>query len=280
MPASPRKSTIFANALRSLLLIASLSSVLQGCQTLADQADAGTRDKEVIESQKALVRNALDTGKPDQALKTLRDLLRGSPDDAALNNLMGLTQLALKNPNRAVTHFMRAYKEEHSIAIALNLSSGYIENGDFNKAASLLTAMLKQADKDKYQYKERIYHNLGYAHVRLHQLTQATSWFKEALDENPTFFPSYLELARVYEKTKRPAMAAKTYARATDYCQSCFEPVYSLAMIYMKMGKYLDARQILVKYNKNEGITATDRAAAQRLLKLVNNSAQTGPRNG
>lgn len=275
MPPSPLKSSVFTNALRSLLILVSLAVCGQGCQTTAPEPDAKTREKAVLDSQKALVRSALDAGKPDQALKSLRDLLREAPEDPALNNLMGLAQLALKNGDRAVKYFMKSYKAEHTIAYALNLSSAYLENGDYQKAVTLLTAMLKQAEKERYAFRERILHNLGFAHVRLKQLTQAARWFKEALDENPTFFPSHLELARVYEKTNRPAMAAKAYRQSIDYCQQCFEPVYALSMIYMKMGKYFDARQILVQFNKVDSVTPTDRAAAQRLLKVVNNTAQS-----
>lgn len=280
MPKCPYSSTIFANALRSLLVLASLSLPLAACQTLADRDDSISREKKAAATQKALIISSLDSGKPEDALNVLRGLLRETPDDADLNNLMGLTQLAFKNPERAIRYFMKAYKSDHSIAVALNLSSAYLESGEFNKAVTLLTAMTKQADKEKYPFKERIFHNLGYAHVRLNQLTQATSWLKEAIDENPSFFPSYLELARVYEKTSRPAMAAQTYIKASDYCQSCFEPINALALIYMKMGRFIDARALLVKFERNDGVSSSDRAAAKKLLKVVNNNASGGRRAG
>jgi tetratricopeptide (TPR) repeat protein len=272
--------TVFANALRSLLILASLAFSLTGCQTLGNAPEAEPDKPSLADTQKALVRNALDAGKPEQALKILKDLLRATPEEPGLNNLMGLTQLALKNPQRAIKHLMKAYKAEKSIAVALNLSSAYLEAGEADKSVALLTAMAKQADKEKYAYKERIFHNLGYAHARLNQMTQATAWFKEAIEENPSFFPSHLELARVYEKTNRPAMAAKAYVRAIDYCQTCFEPVYALSNIYLKMGKPMEARQLLVKYNRSADLNPTDRAAAQRLLKVVNNSTGPQRRNG
>ena len=73
MPRSPRSSTVFSNALRSLLVLASLSLGLPGCQTLGDSADTSSKEATALEADKALVRNALDAGKPEQAMKTLRD---------------------------------------------------------------------------------------------------------------------------------------------------------------------------------------------------------------
>ncbi len=265
-----------ASSLRILLVLVSLSTGLLSCQTIGqgDGTAASEKQKQVLESQRQLVRSALDKGKPEEALKSLRDLLREHPEDGQLQNLMGLTQLALKNPDRAIRHLLKAYKIEHKVAVALNLTSAYIENGDFEKAQALLKAMVKQADKEKYQYKERIYHNLGYVHVRLNQQTTAANWFKEALDENPTFFPSYLELARIYEKMKRPAMAAKTYRQSLEYCGVCFEPVYSLTMLYVNMKKFADARLVLHNFSKNEGVAPNDRAAAVKLMKLVDSGAR------
>ena len=263
--------SLFINTLRDLLLISSLSLALTSCQT-TDQPSASEREASVLESQKALVRNSLDEGKPEMALKYLRELTTLYPEDASILNLMGLTQLALKNPTRAATFFLRAYKADKSVAAALNLSSAYLENGDYKRAITLLKAMTKQAEKEKYEFKERIYHNLGYAYLKLNQMTQATTWFKTALEENPTYFPASMELARIYEKTNRPAMAAETYRHAIDYCRSCFEPVQSLTMIYLKMGKIFEAKKLLVDFDRTDNIPANDRAASKRLRKLVDNS--------
>jgi len=222
--------------------------------------------------QKALIRNSLDTGHPEQALRSLRAMLREFPDNASLYNLMGLTQLALKNPSRAVRAFQTAYKLDQQPSSALNLSSAYIASGDIGRALRLLNGLLKETAKNHYQYKERIYHNLGYAYVRQRRWTTAEHWFHEALDENPTFFPSHLELARLYESTHRPAMAVKEFRRSMDFCHVCFEPVQALTSLYMKLGHQTDARRMLIQYGRMDGVAAADKTKATQLLRLVTTS--------
>ncbi len=264
--------------LKILCVIFSLACPLGGCQTTPPK-DTVSKEQQLIDSQKAMVRNALDTGKPEQAMEGLRSLLLQFPEDASLQNLMGLTQLSLKNSARAITHFQIAYKLDHQVGTGLNLSSAYLDTGDFDKAERLLTALMKQADRDKYRYKERILHNMGLNFVQQKRAALAEKWFQKALEENPTFFPSHLELARLYAKTKRPAMAIKAYRKSMDHCLVCFEPVQALTSLYMRTGKYVDARRMLIQYGRIEGITDDDRARATRLLKSVA-SAPTNNRRG
>lgn len=262
-----------------LCLLFSLTFLNLACQTGKDGIAQG-RDQEVLEKQKTLVRNQLDEGKPEGALTLLRTLTRQFPKDASLQNLLGLTHLALKNPGRAIKHFSESYKLDRQPGTALNLSSAYIEGGDHAKAVKLLLALLKTKEMKGYPHRERVFHNLAYANEHAGNKTKAEEWYQEAIDENPTFFPSHLELARLYEQTGRPAMAIKAYRRATDYCHACFEPVYALSMLYMKTNKPAEARKILLSYGKMDGVAPGDRERAQQLLRLVTTAGITTKKAG
>ena len=270
MRGNPTNSLRLSQSLCWLAGILSLALTFAACQTTGAQDQQSEKQKNALEAQKGLVRTALDSGKPESALQTLREMIREHPEDASIQNLMGLAQLALKNADRATRHFRMAYKLDPQPSIGLNLSSAYIEAGDPAKAVTLLRAMLKPGkDKKPYEYKERLYHNLGYAYLRQNQLTKAQQWFQEALDENPAFFPTYLEMAHIYEKTKRPALAMKSYRQSIDYCHVCFEPVQSLSMMYMKSGRQDEARQLLLSYSKVDGVSTPDKLAAEHLLRVV-----------
>jgi Tfp pilus assembly protein PilF len=249
-------------------LIFSLTFLNLACQT-DKVVKTPAKSQEVLETQKTLARSHLDAGKPDAALQLLRSMQRDHPDDPTVQNLLGLTHLAMRNAPRAARHFAKAYKLDKSPGMALNLSSAYIESGDFEKSTRLLLAMIKTKEFQAYLHKERAYHNLGYSFERLSQNSKAEEWYQEALDENPAFFPSHLELARLYERTGRPAMAAQSYLRANDHCHVCFEPVYALTMLYVKMNRPTDARKILVRFGKTDGIAAADRQKAKELLNMV-----------
>ncbi len=259
------------NYLKRLYLSISLAVTSAACQT-TPPVETSAKEQAVLDAQVAIVRNALDNGKPDAALQSLRGMLREHPNDSNLNTLMGLTQLSLKNPGRAVRHLQIAFRATKQVSTGLNLSSAYIEAGDHAKAIQLLGALLKQADRDRYPYKERIFHNLGYAHLRQAKPGQAEQAFKEAVEENPTFFPSHLELARLYEKTKRTALAMKTYRTAIDYCTVCFEPVKALASLYIQAGRNGEARGLALQFAKIEGTSANDRAAADEIVRLATTS--------
>lgn len=259
---------------KQLFVMMTLSLPITACQTAGP--DLKAKEADILDSQKGIARQSLDTGKPQTALQTLRPLLRAHPEDASLQTLMGLTQLALKNSGRAVIYFKSAYKLDPKSSTGLNLSAAYIESGDYEKARVLLMTLRKRAEKENYATTERIFQNLGMVAVKQKHLAKAESWFQAAIEENPTFVPAHLELARLYEQTRRPAMALKSYRSALDFCQVCYEPVEALSNTYMKTGRYTDARLVLAHYVQNEQVTPEDKSRAQRLLSLANSTALGG----
>ncbi len=256
-----------AITLKSFAIILSLTAVIGGCQT-TETDKTSTKTKEILESQKAIVHNALDNGDSKLAHQTLRKLLNDFPEDASLQNLMGLTQLSMKNSARAVKHFQIAYKLDKKPGSALNLSSALIEMGDYEKAITTIKSALDQKG-EPYQFKERFLHNLAYAHLKQKKNVKAEGFFKTAIEENPSFYPSHLELARLHKQLGRPALAMRSYREAMEYCQVCLDPVSELTTLYVKAGKIGEARDILIKYNKVQGVAESDRKKVSGLLNIV-----------
>jgi Tfp pilus assembly protein PilF len=244
----------------------SLISALSGCQTGGIPKDG---ESTVIESQRQIVREALDSGKPEAALSSLRYLLRQYPQDPSMHNLMGLTQLSLRNNQRAIKEFQIAYKLDKQVATGLNLSSALISSGELNRAIKLLNQLIVDAEKQNYPYRERLFHNLGYAHTKDRKFSQAETWYKRSLEENPTFFLSHLELAHIYENSNRQSLAIQAYQKAIDYCLICFEPVQSLSSLYVRTGRPIEAQKLLIKYGKIDGINADDKNRAKSLYSQL-----------
>jgi len=254
-------------AFKAIALITSLTAVIAGCQT-TETDKTTTKTKEILDSQKAIVHNALDNGDARLAHQTLRKLISDFPNDASLQNLMGLTQLSMKNSARAVKHFQNAYKIDKKPGSALNLSSALIEMGDYNKAIATIREAMDQKG-DPYQFKERFFHNLAYAHLKQKKTTKAENYFKSAIEENPSFYPSHLELARLHRQLGRSALATRSYREAMDYCQTCLDPIAELTTLFAKAGRFSEASDILIKYSKVQGVTEADRKKAASLLNLV-----------
>lgn len=250
----------------SLVFILTLANI--ACQTNS-ALDPKGNNAEILERQKSLVRNQLDEGRPEAALGLLRGLARQYPDDASLQNLLGLSHLALKNTGRAIKHFTISYRQAPTPGTALNLSSALIQNGNNEKAIKLLSGLLGSDQGKNYEHLDRIYHNLGYANGQLANLTKAENWFREALAENPSFFPSHLELAKIYANSNRAKLAVQEFRRAIDNCQVCFEPVHALSLLYVRLNQPEEAQKILLSFTRSEDISNQDRERAKSLLRTV-----------
>lgn len=264
----------------SLLLAGSLAVYLSSCQTARGPegksitGESVSPAEKVYETQKSLARNSIETGKAAAATQQIRQLLQAHPKDPELFALLGLAHLTLKSTARAIRAFNTAYEMDQSVGQGLNLSSAYIEAGQYNKAAALLKHLQKQAAQENYPHLERVMQNLGLVAAKLHRWTTAERWFKLALEENPGYFPSHLELGRLYVQTKRPALAMAAYRQAVDYCKVCLEPIRSLSSLYVANGRGVEARKLLLTYLRQEKLPEFERTEATRLLKLASLGGQ------
>lgn len=243
--------------------------MLSGCQIL-NVVDAEERQRqEVLTTQKSLVVSFLNKGLPEMAIKELRALIAKYPDDADFRNLMGLAQLAIKNHTEAIRYLHEAYKIEPRPSIALNLSSAYIEAGQFSKSITLLMALSKQKNMESYLHPERISHNIGLASERNKNTKQAEKYYLKALSQNPSFYISLMRLGSLYENTKQPKKAYTYFYKAKATCPTCFDPVNALTMNYLAEGKTQKATQIAKAFLAQKELLPQDRVRGVRLLELT-----------
>jgi Tfp pilus assembly protein PilF len=246
----------------------SLAFATLACQTTSQKNETPhSLEKKILDSQLTLVQNSLDQGQPEKAHGILREALVKYPQDPVLHNFMGLAQLALQNPRRATEHFDKSFKLNPQVGTGLNYSSALIALGDYKQAIIRLKDLIKQAQSESYQYKERIYHNIGYALVKAHKNKNAMSWFQKAIEENPTYFPAHLELGRLYESMNQTVQAVQSLRRAHDYCLVCWEPVEQLVEVYVSQGQLVEANKLLVSYLKLDEVPETQRELARQSLR-------------
>lgn len=257
-----RVASIFAGLSLSFASLACQTTTAQN-RTAPSQADI---EKKLLQSQLVLVQNSLDNGQPEKSHGILREALQKFPENPDLHNFMGLTQLALKNSSRAIVHFEKSYQLSPEVGVALNLSSAYIDSGDYKKALIKLKSLVKEAQSKSYPYQERIYHNIGYTLIKLRKNKEAEKWFKMALEENPTFFPTHLELGRLYLAQKRDEEAMNSLKRSHDYCLPCWEPVELLVGFYKGQKNYKEATTLLVSYLRTAEISEESKNLGQKLL--------------
>jgi Tfp pilus assembly protein PilF len=261
------------------VVFALIAAALSGCQTSGLSAE---KKEDILASQRGIIMSYLDAGNPRQALAELKPMMMESPNDPRFENLMGLIQLTLKNGPRALVHFRRAFRLDSDIGTGINLAAAHIELGDAVRAEKLLKALLIRDQKadEKYPYRERLYHNLGLAALRQDHTKQAENMFIHALEENPNFYISHLELTKIYRRTGRLALAITTLENAREACPVCYDPVEQLAWAYLNRGDLLRAKKLVSRYKGADGVNPRDYAKANDLEALIAKAIGKAPSRG
>lgn len=255
------------NAMHFIILTVTIL-LLSGCQT-SGKAERDTA--KILESQKNIVVSYLNSGLPSQAHGELRKILEKNPDDADFLELMGVTQLALKNPTKAVFYLRKSYQQSGKVKTGLNLSSALIAARSWSQAQRLILALLKESSTGGYSRTERLYHNLGLIYQERSNHTQAERHYRKALAENPSYYLTLLQLGLLYRQQQRYEDALVWLHKARNFCRKCLEPVRHLSYIYVRLGKRRRAFVTVDTYSRQTGLNLQERQAAlalrQRLQK-------------
>jgi len=257
-------TSFYSQAILSLILVTS------GCQTLKDSQDTSVTGE--VDTELSVARAFLEGGRPDKALYELRPFLEKHPKNSAGQTLMGLTQLALKNPTKAIHYFKTAWNLDGKAQDALNLSSAYIEANQLDSAQKIIIAGLALKETPPYPHKERFYHNLGLVAQMKGKKTAAEKAFKKALEENPTFYLSRVQLANLLLKNGKIEAARTQWELARNSCPGCLEPTENLARYYQNKGDLKTALGLVVDFKKIEGIDPNE---AKRALEIESELAAT-----
>lgn len=251
--------------------------VTSACQTSSQsgQARSDTELSEDFKTSLSIALSYLDSGRPDKAMHELQALLAKKPNNIEALNLMGITQLALSNPRRAVIHLEKAWKLDSRTPTGVNLSSAYLELERFKDAEKLVIALLKRKETPPYAHIERIYHNYALIAEKTNRAILAEKMYKKAVEENPMFYLSHMQLARIYLEKKKHSLAIKQLEAARFGCPVCFDPVAQLVRIQSAKGDLKTARQLVIDYKLTEGLTQNDR---RRAIDLENSLTATAGR--
>ena len=159
--------------------------------------------------------------------------------------------------------------------MALNLSSAHIEAKKYKQAVSVLRAIKKSKDYKVYQYPERISHNLALAFERMGKIRAAEKHYRVALGENPNYYLSLMRLGKIYELSKRRNQAVGIYKKAKSACPVCFDPINSLVMSEVALGRHSSAMNLLRTYAGNKEVSVSNRNRARKMMGIVQRIAQS-----
>lgn len=139
-------------------------------------------------------------GRYDEAKEKFQTVLRLKRDDSEAYNYLGQTYEKLGHIPEAITAYQQALKNQ------------------------------------LYATPELPHHNLGVIYAKQHRSTEAIKEFREAIQINPEFPFSYLELGTLYSDLGMTEDAIKTYQQLTERYPNSPEVNYRLALAYLKSG--------------------------------------------
>lgn len=237
-----------------------------GCQTTAPEPEVKPpTEQEVSRSVQSVAVSLLNKGKPDLALKELRPYHVSHPEDAEIINLMGLSHLALKQPKVAEKLFRTAYNKKKDPAVALNLSSAYIQRKSWSRAVRLLKKLERTA-LPSYRHPERIYHNLGSAYAKQGKVALARRSYDKALTAYSEYLPSLLAKARLDMRMRRyPTESKRLIEKARQACPRCIQPVLLHALWLDRHEGRSAALTVIDAYAGRRMATAKEKRLAGRL---------------
>ncbi len=262
-----RFATIFLTGLKNRIIFLFMPVWLNSCQSFQPSAELkDSNNQKIIETNLTFAQKQIDAGQPQNALQTLRPLVRSFPQNPSLLNMVGLSYLALSNAAYARNYFQQAYAIDKDPMYALNLSSALIAEGSFVEAESVLQKLLKEKS---YPYSERVYHNYALLFEKRKKYRKAVSYYTKAVNENPSYYLSHLRLGKIYQLERNRTSAKLAYEKAANACSLCFEPVQEASLIYLDEGNFKKASALLQHFLANKEISSDNRSQARSLLGLA-----------
>lgn len=256
----PKKYSILAPELlqrqKHRLVALSIAVFSCGCQTLSNISSGNNKAETATAIDVA--RAFLDDGRPDKALFELRAIIDQNPNNPMVHSLMGLAQLALKNPRKAIESLEIAWKLDPIAQHALNLSSAYMDSKQYDRAQKMILAGLAVKETPPYKNRERFYHNLGVIAELKGARGAAEKAYLRALEENPVFYISRIKVAAMMEGQRKSEAAKMHWELARTSCAGCFEPVAHLAIYYHNKGESAKAVGIIKDFARIEGLNPAE----------------------
>lgn len=226
-------------------IIALCSLTVLGC------ASFGGRDKEKAELHLRLGTSELEAGNYPFAL---RELLRAdelNPNNAAINNNLGLVYFMRDRFDLAEKHLYKAVDIDPQYSEARNnLARVLIELGKYTEAEKELKTVLADLT---YANPDKALINLGLAKFNQKQYVPAREAFAKALKESPDDCVSSTYYGRTFFEMKEYGRAAESLDRAIGFCQKNLfdEPHYYSALSYYRLGdrsKSMARFEEIIKY--------------------------------
>jgi type IV pilus assembly protein PilF len=234
--------------------------MLIGCA--GDQAAIRKR----VEAKKTMGDRLMQEGQPDAALQEWLEAAKEDPENAELQNAIGIAYRNLRDLDKAIYHFLKALRLKPNYPEAENnLGTVYLMKKQWDKA---ITSFEKAALNPLYRSPYVAYTNLGYAYHELGEYEKAIEYYGKAISRFVKYSPAYLNMGLSLEALGRTKEAEEAYRSALHYAPGDPKPHLYLGRLYLKLDDEQKASEELLLTIKEDpaGIYGKE---ARRLLEGI-----------
>jgi type IV pilus assembly protein PilF len=221
------------------LLLFSLVLGVVGCASISSE------EEETAKLHLKIGTSHLNNDNYPQALTELLTAQELDPNNAVIQNNLGLTYFFRERLDLAEIHIRKAIKLEPKYSDARNnLSRVLIERGRYTEAIQEARTVMEDLT---YQSPEKPLINLGMAQFKLGQYELARKSLQKALDFQRDNCLAHSYFGRTYFEVKDFTRASEALDRAAGFCQRLQfdEPQYYSALSYYQLGQKQKAEERL-----------------------------------
>jgi type IV pilus assembly protein PilF len=201
----------------------------------------------------------------------LRELLKAEalyPDDAFLQNDLGLTYKAKKKLDLAAQHFQKALDIKPDYAPAKNnLGTVYLDKKEWDTAIKYFKEV---SENMLYATPQLAMSNLGWAYYNKKEYTLAETYYLKALDLEPEFINAqrglgltYIAMGRIDEAVEILERAVKNYPKAA----LLYDDLARVYVISHDYEKALDAYHKVIELAPDTAMAKEAEKAARRIKR-------------
>ena len=178
----------------------------------------------------------LDAGNLPAAFSSLFEAQKLDPEDAAIQNSLGLAYFLKEKYDLSELHFRKAVQLNKNFTDAKNnLGRVYLEKGKYDDAQKLFNEV---ASDLTYPYPEKPLLNLGITYFKRNEYGRALPYFAKSIEAKRENCLAQNYYGRSLLELRDYSQAAKSLDRAVGFCQRMQfdEPHYFSAVAHLKAG--------------------------------------------
>ena len=194
-----------------------------------------------LKKQMKQAKECMDSGRYDEALEVMNQVLKSNPDAARAYSIIGNIYYKMGRVNDAADHYEKALRIDPKLAPALMMMGNvYSELGDNTKAIDYFDSALKENPKlVKAQLKA------GKMDMDEDRLDEAERRCQEAIKYDPQLIAPRLMLASIYQQKGDLDAAEQECRNIITINPEVIAAKVMLARIYLKQKNFSEAEQLL-----------------------------------